>query len=131
MSLGYSPKLPLSLQSGIGYTLNKTIPEMIKQNVKMLLLTSPGERLMDNNFGVGLKNYLFEQNVFDTREDLKARIRQQIGEYMPFLEITEITVDENDNHEVYVSLGYNITSLQTGDRIIIINRNTGKLVELV
>jgi hypothetical protein len=104
---------------------------MIKQNVKMLLLTSPGERLMDNNFGVGLKNYLFEQNVFDTREDLKARIRQQIGEYMPFLEITEITVDENDNHEVYVSLGYNITSLQTGDRIIIINRNTGKLVELV
>lgn len=130
MALGYSPKLPLSLSPRGGYTLNTTITQMVKQNVKMLLLTSPGERLMDNNFGVGLKNYLFEQNVFDTREDLRSEIREQMTEYMPFLEITELEVEENENNEIYVLLAYNITSIQTTDRIVLINRGTGQLVEL-
>ena len=32
--------------------------EQVKQNFRILLLTAPGERLTDSNFGVGLKNYL-------------------------------------------------------------------------
>ena len=59
---GLSPKLPLTRNSETGYSLNKTYRDMVKQNIKMLLLTAPGERIMDSNFGVGLKTYLFELN---------------------------------------------------------------------
>ena len=30
---------------------------MIKQNLKMLILTNPGERVMDPEFGVGIKQF--------------------------------------------------------------------------
>tara|TARA_R100001509_G_scaffold165461_1_gene147208 strand:- start:570 stop:1067 length:498 start_codon:yes stop_codon:yes gene_type:complete len=33
---------------------------LVDQNIKMVLLTNPGERLSEPNFGVGLSRYLFE-----------------------------------------------------------------------
>ena len=64
MSLGLSPKLPLQMDQRVGsYQLNRTYLEMINQNFKNLLLTNPGERIMDTRFGVGLSMFLFEQNM--------------------------------------------------------------------
>ena len=57
---GISPKLPLTRDKQDGYALNKTELDSIKQNVKMVVLTSPGERVMDPSFGVGIRKYLFE-----------------------------------------------------------------------
>ena len=130
MSLGYSPKLPLSYSPRGGFVLNGSILQMIKQNLKMLLLTSPGERIMDNNFGIGLKNFLFEQNVSNTRQELKTRIENQINEYMPFLDIVEISVEESDDQEIYVSITYDVRSIKSGDKIIIVSKSTGQLMQV-
>jgi len=51
--------LPITYNSADGFTMIKSIKRMIKQNFKMLLLTSPGERVMDPNFGVGVKIIYF------------------------------------------------------------------------
>ena len=56
---GYSAKLPL-FSVDDGYALNKTVEDTVKQNLKMLMLTTPGERIMLPNFGAGLIKYLFE-----------------------------------------------------------------------
>ena len=55
-----APKLPLTLDSGDGYTSIKILKTMIKQNFKMLILTNPGERVMNPDFGVGIRQFLFE-----------------------------------------------------------------------
>ena len=53
---GISPKLPLLVDKQDGpYGLNKRLNQSIKQNFKNLILTSPGERVMIPEFGVGLK----------------------------------------------------------------------------
>ena len=58
---GISPKLPLIVDDLDGhYGLTKTIREAVKQNFKNLILTSPGERVMDQQFGVGLRSYFFD-----------------------------------------------------------------------
>ena len=59
MSKGLSPKLPLTKDPQDGYALNKEYVELVQQNLKMILLTAPGERIMEPEFGVGLRNYLF------------------------------------------------------------------------
>ena len=51
----YSPRLPLQIDSTNGFSNNQTILQVVQQNLKMLLLTSPGERVMDPNFGVGIR----------------------------------------------------------------------------
>ena len=59
---GISVKLPLTYNSFDGpYTLNKKTKEAVRQNFKNLVLTAPGERVMDPQFGGGMRNFLFEQ----------------------------------------------------------------------
>ena len=55
---GLSPKILVDTSNEGGYTLNKTYRQVVKQNFKHLLLTEPGEKIMDKNFGVGLKKFL-------------------------------------------------------------------------
>ena len=58
-----SPKLPLVMSNEGGYAFTKTISEAVEQNLKNLVLTVPGERIMDPYFGVGLHTYLFQNST--------------------------------------------------------------------
>jgi len=96
MSRGLSPKLPLQKDPADGYALNKEYVELVKQNLKMLLLTAPGERMMEPNFGVGLRNYLFENNAGTTYSEIESKIRNQVKFYMPFVEVQAIKFNSFD-----------------------------------
>ena len=85
---GISVKLPLVMSEIDGaYLLNKTLQETIKQNLKMLLLTIPGERIMDPDFGVGLETFLFEMNSMETQSTISAKIHEQVSRYLPFIDL--------------------------------------------
>jgi len=121
MSEGLSPKLPLSLDPSDGYSLNKTYKEMVKQNMKMIILTAPGERIMDPLFGVGLRNYLFEQNHPSVYAEIEAKIHQQIKKYIGFVEVLDISFNTEDpnsgivQNTLYVKLTYRIKPLDSVD----------------
>jgi hypothetical protein len=92
MGVGYSPKLPLQYDSIDGYyKLNKTLGEVMKQNIKMVVLTSPGERMMQPNFGVGLRHYLFEQDS-SAFPAAKRRIENQVRKYVPYVQLVEVSL---------------------------------------
>ena len=105
----YAPSLPLRLDPTNGYGNLQTIETVALQNLKMLVLTSPGERMMDPNFGVGIRNFLFEQNNNSTYSKIKTRIMRQTQEYLPFLEIREVKFDSEVNNENILSNGLLIT----------------------
>ena len=87
---GIGPKIPLQRDDVYGnYTLISSYAEEIKQNFKNLLLTAPGERMMNPDFGVGLRNFLFEpeQKVSGM---IRQRITNQTSKYMPFCRINKI-----------------------------------------
>ena len=88
---GISPKLPLHRSSIDGYGLTKSFYEVARQNFKMLILTSPGERVMEPEFGVGIRSYLFEEMRDSTYSAIQSRIYDQVKKYMPFIEITNIS----------------------------------------
>lgn len=119
---GYSPKLPLLrdvAEDGL-YGLNKTLLDTIKQNLKMLLLTSPGERIMDSNFGVGLRSYLFENDSEEVREELENRIYSQVNKYLSFIKIEEVAMskpDSNNENLLFISLRYRVPTLDVNDEL--------------
>ena len=119
--IGISPKLPLRVYSVDGfYALTKKITETIQQNLKMLILTTPGERMMNPEFGVGLRNFLFENRGEGTAEGIKNKISTQVQRYIPAIKLTniiianapssELTVD-TDAHNLLVRIEYVIPSL--------------------
>ena len=92
-----SPVLPLRRDPANGFANNHTEIEAIIQDLKMLLLTSPGERIMDPNFGVGMRRFLFEQNNSATHSTIRAKIIRQVLEYLPFIEIEDIKFSSENN----------------------------------
>jgi len=89
--LGLSPSLPLRVDEVDGpYALNKTIKQMVRQNLRVLFFTSPGERVWNANFGVGLRRFLFEQNTSATERAIKIRITNQVQAYLPYVKIASL-----------------------------------------
>ena len=93
---GIGPKLPIKFTKDSTPMNTQTITENTKQNMKNLLLTSPGERIMDINFGVGLRRFLFENNTPTVRVRLESRIYEQVDKYMPFVKITDLEIVYSD-----------------------------------
>ena len=78
---GLSPKLPLVLDRTNGYALNTTYMDVVKQNFMGLVLTLPGERIMDPDFGVGIRQYLFEIDDDGIRSAVRTRIISQAAKF--------------------------------------------------
>ena len=103
MAVGFSPKLPLQADPIDGFfKLNKTLGEVIKQNLKMLMLTTPGERIMHPEFGIGARNFLFDTKA-ETLQSLKSEINTQVRKYIPFIKIIsvnlfDVNLDETQVH---------------------------------
>ena len=117
---GLTPRLPLIMDSVDGpYRLLQSYQQLAKQNFKMLLLTAPGERMMNPDFGVGLKRYLFEQNHPRTYNEINNRILTQVKRYLPFIAINRIDFsipEENLDyypHDLSISIDFTIVPLQT------------------
>lgn len=118
---GISPKLPLSFAKEGSYTLLVELKDLVKQNFKNLMLTEPGERIMDINFGAGLKSFLFEPINDETRAEIENRIYSQVSRYMNYVEIDQLTVqqDQLEPNYLIISIYYMIPNLNIEDYIVI------------
>jgi phage baseplate assembly protein W len=117
MSAGISAKLPLAYTKSDGpYLLTQNLTENTKQNLKNLIFTNPGERVMDPNFGVGFYNLLFENATDDILEDLKERLFTQVDKYLPFVQILNVDTRLEEN-TAYLRVEYIIPSLSVSDSL--------------
>ena len=115
----FSPKLPLERDRVYGYAMNERLKDVVTQNLKMLLLTSPGERVMDPEFGAGIRRQLFRMKVQGLETDIRGIIYQQVQKYMPYVEIPSIEfadIPENP-HALVVVIKYIVPSLSLKDEI--------------
>jgi len=120
---GLTPLLPL-LESNVqaGYDLIQGLGELVRQNVKMIVLTNPGERVMIPEFGVGLLKLLFE-NVNDKELITKYRgeIFRQIGLYLPYVEVQDVEFleDPSSPNKISVVIEYFVPALDLADTIVV------------
>lgn len=136
MAIGISPALPLVRNQNDGpYRLTKSLRQAITQNFKNLLLTNPGERMMDPDFGVGIKRYLFELENSDLTEQISEKINQQANKYMSnTIKVLDIRytrgsdyrgdiISAEDSNSIYMHILFRINPLQLEDVLSIpINR---------
>jgi len=132
MGYGIDAKLPLGRNVASGfYGLTKTIKENTKQKVKMLMLTAPGERMMLPEYGVGLRNYLFENTP---EMDIINAINEQIEAFLPEVKVVSLNVDKGTNRQaahaghknsLFIELTYLIKSINLKDTLQLIENAEG------
>ena len=88
----FGPRWPLKKGNNDVFELYDNVNDQISFYLKCLLLTSPGENISDPDYGVGLRRFLFEQNIESTRSQLSSRVTSQISKYLPYIEVQNIEV---------------------------------------
>jgi phage baseplate assembly protein W len=133
---GFTPKVPLQLSPTDGfYGLTENLRENVKQSLKMIVLTSPGERIMNPLFGVGVRQYLFEnfsQNMF---RSFQSRLNDQVQKYLPLVNIVDVKFlnsqrEESSNSSLdpnvlAIEINYAITNLNIYDSLFIEDTTIG------
>jgi|694.fasta_scaffold01881_4 phage baseplate assembly protein W len=119
MNSSIGPKLPLTLDKKNGILSIDNYVDEIKQNLKILCLTAPGERVFLPEFGVGLRNYLFQNSTPDLFSTISERISDQVQTYLPYININNINIFESPDidNTMYVVLDYFITPLNFNDQL--------------
>ena len=90
-----------------------------------------GQYLLDESSPETMDRYLFENDGFDVRGRITSRINTQVAQYLPFLEIRDITFgptmdqghQDMDNNTLKLSVVYTILPLAIED-ILQINVNS-------
>ena len=115
--MSFGVKLPIQYSSVDGFETVDTFKNTIKQNFKMLLLTNPGERIMIPEYGIGIKTYLFENYGAGVEGQIKTRIFNQVGLYMPVIKVGDIHILglDADSNILSMKIYYSIPDLGVQD----------------
>lgn len=111
------------------FNLSKTTEEQAISNYINLLLTRKGERVMQPEFGVGLMNYIFEQNTDVMNIMLQNEIDNQSAFWLPYIINDDISIrrsiDNLDNeHAINIIIKFRV--FETGANRTITAFTTGE-----
>jgi phage baseplate assembly protein W len=113
----YAIGISLPIQIG-NVAFNQTFQtiDQVKSNIKNLLLTKRGERVMQPEFGSGLQEVLFEFNDDDLSEKIETTITTAIERWIPSVSIESILVESTDtlkdSNQVNISLTFRVNGNQ-------------------
>ena len=88
----------------------KTTEDAIKSNIRLLLLTQRGERVMQPNLGINLRRFLFEPITENTAVEIENDIVQTFSYWLPFVQIRDIQIDlsSQDANQIKIKLVFKV-----------------------
>jgi phage baseplate assembly protein W len=78
------------------FGLTETTLEQAGHNIKNLLLTAKGERVMQPDFGSDLRALLFEQADENIEERIEETILESISTWLPYISVGKIDIIEDE-----------------------------------
>ncbi len=89
--------------------------EDIKQSVRIILETAPGERRMRPDFGVGLRRLVFEPFSRATLSVVQFRIEQALVKWEPRIDVREVkvNVDADEPGRLLIEIRYLVRDTNT------------------
>jgi|TARA_B100000212_G_C27367851_1_gene531117 hypothetical protein len=114
----YAVGLSLPLKNGDGgfFEQNFTTFEQARSNLKNLLLTKKGERVLQPNFGSGLQDLLFEPIDDEFEGKLVDTVTEAVQTWLPYINIEDIDVNMNDENKDNNRVGVEI-KFKVGDSL--------------
>lgn len=94
--------------------------EDIRESLRILLCTEPGERLMHPSYGCAIRRYAFEQMSVQLVTELKTVIQTAILYFEPRIHLNEIKADVPDGLEgiLNLTIDYNILATNTRANLV-------------
>lgn len=110
-----SSMLPENSDSHGIFELSYSTEDQAASNLKSLLLTRRGERIMHPTFGTDIWDSLFEPKTESLRNSLLTTLNDDIRYWLPYIVITKLNVDfgtygnNKEDHGLRISIRYKVT----------------------
>ncbi|GES36243.1 Mlr6561 protein [Rhodococcus aetherivorans] len=91
----------------------------VRDAIRIILTTEPGERIMLPNFGAGLRAFLFEPNIPATHRLIEEKIDHALRRWEPRVAVGSVLVaaHPDDPARATVSINYTLVATQTHEHV--------------
>ena len=117
--LGVGVGFPVRLTSE--QTLESAIyEEDIRQAIRIILGTNPGERLMRPDFGAGLNQFIFEPVNSATMAQVRAQVEEALIDWEPRIDVDEVKVsaDPGERNTLLIEVHYRVRATDSRQNLV-------------
>ncbi|MBC8146929.1 MAG: GPW/gp25 family protein [Bacteroidetes bacterium] len=111
------------------FELSYTTEEQSTSNLKLLLLTKKGERLMHPNYGTDIQYYVFDNDTDLLRDNIHNEINSAIRYWLPYIIVVDISVTSDGEHGINIVLTYKVTENGANETIVLFVDQSGVNLE--
>ena len=122
---------PIQKDSNTDFAMTRNSLQQAKHNLKNLLLTFPGERVGQPEFGSRMRELCFEPIDDDLPSKIEEEVRRAVSSWLPYINIQEVNTltDDGDENKIFVEIKYStVLNQQTLESITL---DAGYTVERV
>jgi phage baseplate assembly protein W len=96
-------------------------PANVRESIRVILGTEPGERLMLANFGAGLRRFLFEPNTVATRRLIQDQIVDALARWETRIRLESVMVeaDPADARSAIAVIQYSLIATQQREQVAV------------
>lgn len=96
VKINLNPSTPLKLSNNKSdlFVMNTDLGDAIADNLKNLLLTNRGERVMEPDFGANLKSILSEFGTAGFEGEVMTRIKTSVAKYLPYVSLQQMKLEK-------------------------------------
>jgi phage baseplate assembly protein W len=118
--LGIGWAYPVRVDALTGDTAMARYDRDVHQAIRIILETSPGERVMRPDFGCGIHDLVFEEINVTSMRAMEASVREALTKFEARIEIIDVTVDPRQslNGVLLISLTYRIRRTNQVDNFV-------------
>jgi hypothetical protein len=92
--LGRGWAMPMQLDARTGEVAETQYEEDVRQAIRIIIETAPGERVMRPDFGCGIHELVFAPMDSETLQRVRSVIEDALRRYEARIEVIEVNVDE-------------------------------------
>jgi len=108
--LGRGWAMPVSVDPQSGLIATAEYEEDIRQAIRIILETAPGERVMRPNFGCGIHDLVFEAIDSTALQRIRSEVEDALRRYEARIDVLDVAADEDATSEgmLLVELEYRV-----------------------
>ena len=110
------PYLPMPQNGQLVYP---SLEQSVRDSIRIILTTRPGEQLMRPRFGAGLQNFLDDGNTISVRRQIQSAILDNLQAYETRIVVDRVDVDPvvNAPSEIHVQIHYRLLRTNAAQQV--------------
>lgn len=118
--LGVGWSFPVATDPAMGDVALSYYERDVKESIRIILQTAPGERMMRPRFGCGVHDLVFEEISVTTLFAVESAVRDALVTFEPRIELLGVVVDpfEALNGMLLITISYRIRRTNQTDNLV-------------